>query len=75
MDQVARLDTGIKDGSLAVEIDKIHGLDPVIHHGKKDVHISLINCDLTETHLGENLEIPGIPRTSSPRQQGIKKNR
>ena len=38
MDQVARLDTGIKDCSLATEIDKIHGLDPIIHHGKKDVH-------------------------------------
>jgi hypothetical protein len=37
MDQVPRLDTGIKDGSLALEIDKIHGLDPILHHGRKDV--------------------------------------
>jgi len=46
MDQVPRLDMGIKDGSLAVEIDKIHGLDPILHHGKKDVKISKFQVSL-----------------------------
>ena len=41
MDQVTRLDQGIKDGSLGQEIDKIHGLDPILHHGKKDVCVDI----------------------------------
>ncbi|KAJ3305115.1 hypothetical protein HDV03_002042 [Kappamyces sp. JEL0829] len=46
MDQVPRLDTGIKDGSLAAEIDKIHGLDPVLHRGAKDAKISKFQVSL-----------------------------
>ncbi|KAJ3313021.1 hypothetical protein HDV04_002310 [Boothiomyces sp. JEL0838] len=46
LDQIGRLDSGIKDGSLAVEIDKIHGLDPVLHRGKKDVKISKFQVSL-----------------------------
>ncbi len=32
-----RVEKAIRDGSLALEIDKIHGLDPILHKGKKDV--------------------------------------
>lgn len=46
MDQVTRLDLGIKDGSLANEIDKIHGIDFVMHHGRKDVKISKFQVSL-----------------------------
>ncbi|KAJ3275901.1 hypothetical protein HDV01_006767 [Terramyces sp. JEL0728] len=46
LDQIGRLDTGIKDGSLAIEIDKIHGIDPVLHRGKKDVKISKFQVSL-----------------------------
>lgn len=37
LDQTGRIEKGILDGSLAVELDKIHGIDPILHHGKKDV--------------------------------------
>lgn len=46
MDQVPRMDAGIKDGSLAREIDKIHGLDPILHNGKQDVKISKFQVSL-----------------------------
>lgn len=35
--QTGKVEKAIKDGSLAVEIDKIHGLDPILHRGKHDV--------------------------------------
>jgi hypothetical protein len=37
MDQTGKIEKAIKDGSLAAELDKIHGIDPILHHGRKDV--------------------------------------
>ncbi len=45
-DQVTRIDDGIKDGSLAAEIDKIHGLDPILHKGRKDCKLSKFQVSL-----------------------------
>lgn len=52
MDQVPRIDAGIKDGSLAREIDKIHGLDYILHNGKKDVKISKFQVSLAPARPG-----------------------
>ncbi|KAI8901182.1 hypothetical protein BC833DRAFT_174635 [Globomyces pollinis-pini] len=46
LDQIARIEGGIKDGSLAIEIDKIHGIDPILHRGKKDVKLSKFQISL-----------------------------
>jgi hypothetical protein len=46
MDQIPKLDVGIKEGSLAMELDKIHGLDSVLHAGRKDVKISKFQVSL-----------------------------
>ncbi|KAJ3206318.1 hypothetical protein HDU67_008244 [Dinochytrium kinnereticum] len=39
-DHLGKLEKAFKDGSLAVEMDKIHGIDFAIH-GKKDVGVAL----------------------------------
>jgi hypothetical protein len=46
LEQVLRIDTGIKDGTLANEIDRIHGLDPILHKGKKDCKLSKFQVSL-----------------------------
>jgi hypothetical protein len=46
LEQVARIDTGIKDGSLSSEIDRIHGLDPILHKGRKDCKLSKFQVSL-----------------------------
>ncbi|EGF84076.1 hypothetical protein BATDEDRAFT_85450 [Batrachochytrium dendrobatidis JAM81] len=38
-DQANRVEKAIKDGTLAIEMDKIHGIDPILHKGKKDVKL------------------------------------
>ena len=45
-DQVARVEQGIKEGSLALELDKIHGIDPILHRGRKDAKISKFQVSL-----------------------------
>lgn len=37
LNQTGKVEKAIKDGSLNMEVDKIHGLDPILHRGKKDV--------------------------------------
>ncbi|KAJ3095007.1 hypothetical protein HDU97_007354 [Phlyctochytrium planicorne] len=41
-DNIGKLEKAFKDGSLAVEIDKIHGMDPLTH-GKKDAKLSRLS--------------------------------
>jgi hypothetical protein len=36
-DDISKFERSFKDGSLAIEIDKIHGLDPVVSRNAKDV--------------------------------------
>ncbi|RKO86086.1 hypothetical protein BDK51DRAFT_34934 [Blyttiomyces helicus] len=43
---VGKFEKAIKDGSLAIEIDKIHGIDPALSHGKKDVKINKFQITL-----------------------------
>ncbi|KAL2919844.1 hypothetical protein HK105_200761 [Polyrhizophydium stewartii] len=45
-DQAARVEKAIRDGSLAIELDKIHGIDPVLHRGRKDVKLSKFQVSL-----------------------------
>lgn len=40
------MEKAIKDGSLALEIDKIHGIDPILHKGKRDVKLSKFQVSL-----------------------------
>ncbi|KAI8915901.1 hypothetical protein EDD86DRAFT_185877 [Gorgonomyces haynaldii] len=46
LDQTGKLEKAIKDGMVQAEIDKIHGIDPVLHHGKKDVKLSKFQISL-----------------------------
>jgi hypothetical protein len=46
LDQITRIDDGIKDGSLAAEIDRIHGIDPILHKGRKDCKLSKFQVSL-----------------------------
>ncbi|KAI8926729.1 hypothetical protein BC831DRAFT_455220 [Entophlyctis helioformis] len=45
-EQVARVEKALKDGTLAVEVDKIHGIDPILHRGKKDAKFSKFQVSL-----------------------------
>lgn len=36
-DQAGKMEKAIKDGQLALEVDKIHGIDPSLSQGRKDV--------------------------------------
>ena len=46
LNQTGKVEKGIRDGSLAIEIDKIHGIDPILHSGKKDAKLSKYNISL-----------------------------
>ncbi|KAI8612722.1 hypothetical protein BC830DRAFT_1231006 [Chytriomyces sp. MP71] len=39
-DAVGRLEKSFKDGSLAKEIDKVHGMDPAFSYGKSDAKLT-----------------------------------
>ncbi|KAH6595120.1 hypothetical protein BASA50_006106 [Batrachochytrium salamandrivorans] len=45
-DHAARVEKAIKDGTLAMEIDKLHGIDPILHKGKRDVKLSKVQISL-----------------------------
>ena len=54
-DNIAKFEKSINDGSLAVEVDKIHGMDPVLNNGKKDVsyeHAEFLLSKSTRNNLG-----------------------
>ena len=55
MDQTGKIEKAIKDGSLGVEFDKIHGIDPILHHGKKDAKLSKFQISLAPA-LPKNVE-------------------
>ncbi|KAJ3411831.1 hypothetical protein HDV05_001673 [Chytridiales sp. JEL 0842] len=46
---VTKLEKAFKDGSLIVELDKIHGIDPAISHGKRDVKVSRLTVTMGAT--------------------------
>ncbi|KND01371.1 uncharacterized protein SPPG_03184 [Spizellomyces punctatus DAOM BR117] len=39
-DHVGKIERAIKDGVLAMELDKMHGIDPALSSGRRDVKIS-----------------------------------
>ncbi|KAI8921027.1 hypothetical protein DFJ77DRAFT_448292 [Powellomyces hirtus] len=57
-DSVGKLERGIKDGVLAVEIDKIHGIDPALSAGRRDVKISKFQVSLAPAQP-QNLKVKG----------------
>ncbi|KAI9366712.1 hypothetical protein DFJ73DRAFT_653859 [Zopfochytrium polystomum] len=46
-DVIGKLEKAFKDGTLATEVDKVHGTDPIL--GKKDVKLSHLSVTLGET--------------------------
>ncbi|KAI8817168.1 uncharacterized protein EV422DRAFT_551520 [Fimicolochytrium jonesii] len=56
-DSVGKLERGIKDGVLAMEIDKIHGIDPALS-GRRDVKISKFQVSLAPAQP-QNLKVKG----------------
>ncbi|KAJ3176318.1 hypothetical protein HDU87_005360 [Geranomyces variabilis] len=57
-DSVGKLERGIKDGVLGVEIDKIHGIDPALSAGRRDVKISKFQVSLAPAQP-QNLKVKG----------------
>ncbi|KAJ3026351.1 UNVERIFIED_CONTAM: hypothetical protein HDU68_005796 [Siphonaria sp. JEL0065] len=48
-DSIARFEKGFKDGTIATEIDKIHGMDPALSYGKNDAKLSRFSVTMGET--------------------------
>ncbi|KAI8840977.1 hypothetical protein BJ741DRAFT_594939 [Chytriomyces cf. hyalinus JEL632] len=47
-DHLGKLEKSFKDGTLATEIDKIHGMDPAFSYGKKDAKLSRFCVTMAE---------------------------
>ncbi|KAI9344935.1 hypothetical protein BDR26DRAFT_856966 [Obelidium mucronatum] len=47
-DSIGRFEKSFKDGTLATEIDKIHGMDPAFSYGKKDAKLSRFSVTMGE---------------------------